>query len=83
MADLNTEVKRKQSTPNFPKNQHFLPPDTHTHVCLSAGNKYSFFGKFDVLCFLVKPILEIDTFALLQTSCYVAKSGKPNSDALT
>ena len=22
-------VSRKQSTPNFPKNKHFLPPDTH------------------------------------------------------
>ena len=25
-------VSRKQSTPNFPKNEHFLPPDTHTYV---------------------------------------------------
>ena len=23
-------VSRKQSTPNIPKNEHFLPPDTHT-----------------------------------------------------
>ena len=23
-ANLKTEVKRKQSTPNFPKNEHFL-----------------------------------------------------------
>ena len=34
-------VSRKQSTPNFPKNEHFLPPDTHTHV----------------LCFLETPVL--------------------------
>ena len=26
-------VTRKQSMPNFPKNEHFLPPDMHTHVC--------------------------------------------------
>ena len=26
---LKTGVSRKQSTPNFPKNEHFLPPDTH------------------------------------------------------
>ena len=25
------EVKRKQSSPNFPKNEHFLPPDRHTY----------------------------------------------------
>ena len=24
--------KKKQSTPNFPKNEHFLPSDTHTYV---------------------------------------------------
>ena len=24
-------VSRKQSTPNFPKYEHFLPPDTHTY----------------------------------------------------
>ena len=24
---------------NFPKNQHFLPPDTHTFMCVSGGKK--------------------------------------------
>ena len=24
---------REQSTPNFPKNDYFLPPDTHMYVC--------------------------------------------------
>ena len=28
---------KKQSTTNFPKNEHFLPPDTHTYMCVSAG----------------------------------------------
>ena len=37
---------KKQSTSNFPKNEHFLPPDTHTYVCVSGGKKCSFFGKF-------------------------------------
>ena len=27
---------RKQ---NFPKNQHFLLPDTHTYMCVSGGKK--------------------------------------------
>ena len=34
---------------NFPKNKHFLNPDTHTYVCLSGDKKSSFFGKFGVL----------------------------------
>ena len=40
---------KKQSTTNFPKNENFLPPDTHTCMCVSAGGgggkKCSFFGK--------------------------------------
>ena len=32
-------------------------PDTHTYVCVSGGKKCSFFGKFDMLCFLETPIL--------------------------
>ena len=55
-------VSRKQSLPNFPKNEHFLPPDTHTYVCVTGGKKCSFFGKSGVLCFLETPVLR---FALL------------------
>ena len=50
------------STENFPKNQHFLPSDTHTYVCISGGKKCLFFGNFGVLCFLETPVLR---FALL------------------
>ena len=32
-------VLQEQSTPNFPKNEHFVPPDTYTHA--------SFFGKLE------------------------------------
>ena len=42
--------------------EHFLPPDTHTYMCVSVGEKRSFFGKFGVLCFLETPVLR---FALL------------------
>ena len=52
MANLKTGVSRKQSTTNFPKNEHFLPPD----------KKCSFFGKFGVLCFLEAPVFR---FAIL------------------
>ena len=54
---MKTRVSRKQSTSNFPKNEHFLLPDTHTYVCVSGGKKCLFFGKFDVLCFLETPVL--------------------------
>ena len=37
---------------NFPNNEHFLFPDTHSYVFVSVGMKCSFFGKFGVLCFL-------------------------------
>ena len=35
--NLKTGFSRKQSTPNLPKNEHFLPPDTQTYVCVSGG----------------------------------------------
>ena len=53
LNSANTSVIRKkdktqkQSTPNFLKNEHFLPSDMHT-----GSKKFSFFGKFGVLCFL-------------------------------
>ena len=53
------ESKARQ---NFRKNKHFLPPDTHTYVCVSGGKKCLFFGNFGVLCFLETPVLR---FALL------------------
>ena len=55
-------MSRKQKTQNFSKIEHFLPPDTHTYVCVSGGKKCSFFQKFNVLRLLETPILR---FALL------------------
>ena len=57
MANLKTGVTQKESTPNFSKNKHFLPPDAHTCVRISEGKKCSFFGKFGMLRFLVRPVL--------------------------
>ena len=54
--NLKTGVSRKQSTTNFPKNEHFLLPDNHTYVCVSEYKKSMFFGKLGVLCFLVTAI---------------------------
>ena len=62
MENLKTGVTRKQRNPNFPKNEHFLPSDAHARVCVSGGKKYSFFGKYGVICFLVTPVFR---FALL------------------
>ena len=55
---IKQEVTRKQCTPNFPKKEHFLPPNYFS----SGGKKYSFFGKIGVHCFLVNSVLR---FALL------------------
>ena len=52
-----TDVSKKQSTPNFPKNEYFVLPDTHTYVCVSGDKKCSCFGKFGVLCFLETLVL--------------------------
>ena len=61
-VNLKTELRRKQSTPNFSKNEHFLPPDAHTYVCVLGGKKCSVFGKFGVLCF---PLTSVLRFTLL------------------
>ena len=59
--NLKTGVIRKQSTPNFPENKHFLPPDTQTYVCVSGGKKKSRFFE-NLAFFLVTLVLK---FALL------------------
>ena len=71
---------RKQSEPNFSKNEHFLPPGTRTCLCVSGGKKCSCFEKFDTLCFLVTPV-EICLFALFPTYCrvcYTTIKNEPN-----
>ena len=35
-------VSRKQSTPNFPKQNYFLPPDTHKYVNSVKPDRYRF-----------------------------------------
>ena len=56
------EVRRKQSTPNFPKNEHFLPPDTH----IRGQKMFAFRNIWRPLlsCYLR---FEIRSFALLPT----------------
>ena len=58
-------VYQKTKHAKFSEAEHFLPPDTHTYVCVSGGKKCSLVGKFGVLCFLETPVLR---FALLPLS---------------
>ena len=48
---------KKTKHAKFSEKRTFLPPDTHTYMCVSGGNKRSFFGKFGVLCFLETLVL--------------------------
>ena len=52
--------QKKQSTPNFPKSEHFSLPDKRMYVCVSWGKKCLFFGKFGVLCLLQTAVLKFD-----------------------
>ena len=46
--NLKTEVTRKQSTPNFPKSEHSLPPDIHT--CAHLRSEIRFFAFLPTFC---------------------------------
>ena len=73
LFDKSPVIRQKGESKNgcFKKTKHAKFPDkrtfltcwyAHTYVCVSGGKKYSFFGKFGVLCFLETPVLR---FALL------------------
>ena len=53
---------KKTKHDKFLKKRIFLTPDTHMHVCISGGKKWSFFGKFGELCFLVISVFKIVLF---------------------
>ena len=46
-----TGVTRKQSTSNFPKNEHLLP-DTHTHVYVTGMRNVHFSENLACFAFL-------------------------------
>ena len=66
MNILLSVIKQKDESQNrcFKKTKHFKLSEKRTFLIhlLSGGKKCSFFGKFDVLCFLEIPVLR---FALL------------------
>ena len=75
-------VSRKQSMPNFPLNEHFLPPDMHNYVCVSGGKKCSFFGKFDVVCFLETPFVRFALFPYNRRLSFQILNVKENTPLL-
>ena len=54
-ANLKTDVSRKQSTSNFPKNEHFLLIDTHTYMCVWGIRNIRFSEILSYFVFL-KPL---------------------------
>ena len=54
-ANLKTVVSRKQSTPNFPKNEHFLPSDTHTYRPYQGVGNVRFSENLACFVFLKHP----------------------------
>ena len=55
-------------TENFPKNQHFLPPDTHTYVRAYQGvRNVGFSENLACFVFLKHPFWDFRPFALLST----------------
>ena len=65
---------KKAKHAKISKKKHFLPPDTHTYVCVSGGKTCLFFGNFGVLCFLETPVLR---FALLPYYRRIVLVGTP------
>ena len=50
-------VMKKQTTKNFPKNKHFLPPDTHTQVCATEVKNVPFSENLAYFLFLLTLVL--------------------------
>ena len=55
-------VNKKTKHGKFPEKRIFLTPDLQTYVCILGVKKYSLFGKFGTLCFLVPCILGFALF---------------------
>ena len=76
MANLKKGVTRKHSTPNFPKNEHFLSPDTHGAY---QGVRNARISKIWRALFPFNTCFEIRPFALLPTN---SRSGKHSRKVL-
>ena len=73
-------ISRKQSTSNFPKNEQFLPLDTHMYLCVSGGKKMFVFRRIRRALFSWNTRSEIGPSALLlTTSAYMRLTLSVNS----
>ena len=54
----------------FRTNEHFLPPDTHTHVFISEGKKCSFFRKILRTLFSSNTRFENSPFCLITDTVF-------------
>ena len=62
MGESQNGCFKKTKHVKFSKNRTFLLPDTHRYMFVSWSKKCSFFGKFDLLCFLVTPVSRFALF---------------------
>ena len=54
-GQISKRVLQETKARQISKNEHFLPPDMHTHI--SGDKKCLLFGKLGVVCFLLTPNL--------------------------
>ena len=64
--NLKKEVTRKQSSPNFPKIEHFLPSYTHTYVCVPGVRNIRFSENLVSFVFLLPPSWDSPFFPYYQ-----------------
>ena len=63
-------------TQHFPKNQYFLPPDTHTYVYVSGGKRYQFIRNFGVRTKQMIPLAKWFQKRFGPRSFYCTKNGR-------
>ena len=75
------EVTRKQSTPNFPKNEYFLPPDTRVKNVRFSREiwraLFSYCPRFEIrpFCFITDEMFTSNENAALDLHTRLTSSG--------
>ena len=64
---LRSDARQNKTRQIFRQNEHFLPPDTQTHVCVSEGKKCLFFQKIGRALLSWNTHIDIRPFDLLPT----------------
>ena len=76
-------VTRKQSQSNFRKSKNFLSSGTQMYLCASEDTKCSFFGKFDMLCFLQTTVLKFAFLLYYRRNITMTRTRLPQSICTT